>query len=60
MSDKTLYDRLGGYDAIAAFAENIIPRFRQDELLALLTIFVLRRVAQCFIQVVIWSQPTEA
>jgi hemoglobin len=34
MSDKTLYDRLGGYDAIAAFAENIIPRFRQDKHLA--------------------------
>jgi len=34
MTATTLYERLGGYDAISAFAENIIPRFRQDELLA--------------------------
>lgn len=28
---KTLYTRLGGYDAIAAVAANLIPRLMQDE-----------------------------
>ena len=28
---KTLYARLGGYDAIAAVAENLVSRLRADE-----------------------------
>ena len=31
MNDKTLYERLGGYDAIAAVADNLLPRLMQDE-----------------------------
>ena len=32
MSDeKTLYARLGGYDAIAAVADNLLPRLMSDE-----------------------------
>ena len=32
MSDgKTLYDRLGGYDAIAAVSENLVSRLKTDE-----------------------------
>jgi hemoglobin len=33
MSDTTpsLYDRLGGYDAIAAVANNLLPRLMSDE-----------------------------
>jgi truncated hemoglobin YjbI len=32
MSDgtKTLYERLGGYDAIAAVANDLLPRLRAD------------------------------
>lgn len=30
MSEKTLYERLGGYDSIAAFANNILPRLQTD------------------------------
>lgn len=30
MSDRSLYQRLGGYDAIAAVAENLLPRLRAD------------------------------
>ncbi len=30
MSDKTLYERLGGYDAIAAVANNLLPRLSAD------------------------------
>jgi hypothetical protein len=34
MSDSpTLYTRLGGYDAISAVADNLIPRLMEDELL---------------------------
>ena len=28
--DKTLYERLGGYDAIAAVADNLLPRLESD------------------------------
>ena len=28
--EKTLYERLGGYDAIAAVAENLLPRLESD------------------------------
>ena len=35
MSDeKTLYARLGGYDAIAAVVDNLLPRLMSDEKLA--------------------------
>jgi len=35
MSDeKTLYARLGGYDAIAAVVDNLLPRLMSDPLLA--------------------------
>ncbi len=30
MSDKTLYERLGGYDAIAAVAGDLLPRLQGD------------------------------
>ena len=30
MSDDSLYQRLGGYDAIAAVAENLLPRLASD------------------------------
>ena len=30
MSDKTLYERLGGYDAIAAVATDLLPRLQAD------------------------------
>ncbi len=30
MNDQTLYARLGGYDAIAAVAENLLPRLSDD------------------------------
>ena len=29
-TEKTLYERLGGYDAIAAVADNLLPRLRDD------------------------------
>lgn len=34
MSRETLYVRLGGYDAIAAVVSDLLPRLRQDPLLA--------------------------
>jgi hemoglobin len=30
MTEKSLYARLGGYDAIAAVAENLLPRLSSD------------------------------
>ena len=30
MSDKTLYERLGGYDAICAVAGDLLPRLQAD------------------------------
>lgn len=30
MSDRTLYDRLGGYNAIAAVADDLLPRLQSD------------------------------
>jgi len=30
MSEKTLYERLGGYDAIAAVANDLLPRLQAD------------------------------
>lgn len=30
MDQKSLYDRLGGYDGIAAFVDNVMPRLRAD------------------------------
>jgi len=30
MSKKTLYERLGGYDAVAAVVENLLPRLMKD------------------------------
>jgi hemoglobin len=34
MSDKTLYERLGGYDAICAVASDLLPRLQADPQLA--------------------------
>jgi hypothetical protein len=34
MSDKTLYERLGGYDAISAVAGDLLPRLKADSQLA--------------------------
>jgi len=34
MSKKTLYERLGGYDAISEVVSDLLPRLRQDPLLA--------------------------
>lgn len=34
MSKKTLYERLGGYDAISAVVNNLLPRLREDPQLA--------------------------
>ena len=34
MSDKSLYERLGGYDALVAVADNLLPRLAGDEQLA--------------------------
>jgi hemoglobin len=34
MSEKTLYERLGGYDAIAAVADDLLPRLQADPRLA--------------------------
>jgi hemoglobin len=31
MSDKSLYERLGGYDAIAAVCSDLLPRLQGDE-----------------------------
>lgn len=31
MNDKTLYDRLGGYDGITGFVNDLLPRLRSDE-----------------------------
>lgn len=30
MSDKSLYERLGGYDALVAVADNLLPRLAGD------------------------------
>lgn len=30
MSDRTLYERLGGYDALSAVASNLLPRLQTD------------------------------
>ena len=30
MADETLYDRLGGYDGISAFANDLLPRLQGD------------------------------
>ena len=30
MSEKTLYERLGGYDAIASLANDLLPRMQAD------------------------------
>jgi len=30
MSEKSLYERLGGYDGIAAFVDNLLPRVKAD------------------------------
>jgi hemoglobin len=34
MSKKTLYERLGGYDAISAVVNDLLPRLQQDPLLS--------------------------
>lgn len=34
MNERTLYQRLGGYDALAAFANDLMPRLQADALLA--------------------------
>ena len=34
MSQRSLYERLGGYDAIAAVASDLLPRLQADSLLA--------------------------
>ncbi len=34
MSGKTLYDRLGGYDAVSAVANDLLPRLQGDSQLA--------------------------
>lgn len=33
MSEQTLYERLGGYDGITGFANNLLPRLQSDPLL---------------------------
>lgn len=33
MTEKTLYERLGGYDAISAVVSNLLPRLQADALL---------------------------
>ena len=30
MSDKTLYERLGGYEGITSFVEDLLPRLEAD------------------------------
>jgi hemoglobin len=30
MTEKTLYERLGGYDGISGFVENLLPRLQSD------------------------------
>jgi hemoglobin len=34
MSNKSLYERLGGYDAISAVVSDLLPRLREDQALA--------------------------
>jgi len=34
MSTKTLYTRLGGYDAIAAVVSDLLPRLQRDPILS--------------------------
>ena len=31
MSEQTLYERLGGYDAISAVANDLLPRLQKDQ-----------------------------
>jgi len=31
MSEKSLYDRLGSYDGITGFVNNLLPRMQSDE-----------------------------
>lgn len=31
MSDKTLYERLGGYEGITSFVEDLLPRLEADQ-----------------------------
>jgi hemoglobin len=33
MSEQSLYERLGGYDGISGFVDNLLPRLQEDELL---------------------------
>lgn len=33
MSEKSLYERLGGYDGVAGFVNNLLPRLQEDNLL---------------------------
>ena len=33
MSEQTLYERLGGYDGITGFVNNLLPRLKADPLL---------------------------
>ena len=33
MSEQTLYERLGGYDGITGFVNNLLPRLQSDPLL---------------------------
>lgn len=33
MSEKSLYDRLGGYDGIRGFVDNLLPRLQGDDAL---------------------------
>jgi len=30
MNQKSLYERLGGYDGLSAFADNLLPRLQGD------------------------------
>jgi len=34
MADKSLYERLGGYDALSAVADDLLPRLQADSRLA--------------------------
>lgn len=31
MTEKTLYERLGGYDGVTAFVNNLLPRLKGDD-----------------------------
>jgi hemoglobin len=30
MTEETLYERLGGYDGVAAFVDDLLPRLQSD------------------------------